>query len=134
MSVVRLHYGIVYVRNMERSIQFYRDAIGLPLRFATADWSELRAGAVSIALHRATDALDPGEPAAAPRPGSCHPGLRVTDLDHFHARMVDRDVRCIDEPAIRFGVRIARYVDPDGLLLAVSEAPGMNAARPSRRT
>jgi hypothetical protein len=35
--------------------------------------------------------------------------------------MVERTVPCIQEPKAVFGVRIAQYLDPDGLAISVSE-------------
>jgi predicted enzyme related to lactoylglutathione lyase len=53
--------------------------------------------------------------------GRCRPGFRVPDLDTFHERMVEKKVPCLQEPKDIFGVRIAQYVDPDGLAISVSE-------------
>jgi len=35
--------------------------------------------------------------------------------------MVERNVPCVQEPKEVFGVRIAQYLDPDGLGISVSE-------------
>jgi len=35
--------------------------------------------------------------------------------------MIEKNVRCVQEPRDTFGVRIAQYVDPDGLAISVSE-------------
>jgi len=35
--------------------------------------------------------------------------------------MLENNVRCVQEPKDTFGVRIAQYVDPDGLTVSVSE-------------
>jgi hypothetical protein len=45
----------------------------------------------------------------------------VPDLDDFHRRMIERQVRCVQEPKDVFGARIAQYLDPDGLAISVSE-------------
>ena len=39
----------------------------------------------------------------------------------FHKRMIENSVLCLQEPKETFGVRIAQYVDPDGLAISVSE-------------
>jgi predicted enzyme related to lactoylglutathione lyase len=46
--------------------------------------------------------------------------LAVADLDAFHARMTQHGVVCVQQPKAVFGVRIAQYLDPDGLVLSVS--------------
>jgi hypothetical protein len=35
--------------------------------------------------------------------------------------MVENNVKCLQEPKEVFGVRIAQYLDPDGLAISVSE-------------
>ena len=37
--------------------------------------------------------------------------------------MTEHHVPCVQEPKETFGVRIAQYVDPDGLIFSVSDAP-----------
>ena len=63
---------------------------------------------------------EPGNPQQRPA-GRCHPGLSVPDLDEFHKRMIERNVRCIAEPKDVFGTRIAQYLDPDGPPISVGE-------------
>jgi lactoylglutathione lyase len=125
---VELRYAIVFVSDMERSVGFYRDVLGLPLRFQTPSWTELATEGATLALHAA---IPTGAGASAARltadrsrdnAGCCRPGLSVPDLDAFHRRMLDHGVRCLEEPRSEFGARIALYEDPDGLELSVSEA------------
>jgi hypothetical protein len=35
--------------------------------------------------------------------------------------MVEKSVRCIQEPKEVFGARVAQYADPDGLTISVGE-------------
>jgi lactoylglutathione lyase len=118
---MRVNYAIVFVSDMTRSVSFYRDVLGLPLRFESPGWTEFATEGATLALH-------PGEGSDAEKghsqmelAGRCHPGLSVPDLDEFHRRMVERNVPCTLEPTETFGVRIAQYVDPDGLAISVSE-------------
>jgi lactoylglutathione lyase len=122
---VQLSYAIVFVSDMARSVAFYRDVLGLPLRFETSHWSELATEGATLALH-ASDGASESEPGGGdPRrhpAGRCRPGLSVPDLDAFHRRMLEHGVRCIEPPKEVFGARIAQYVDPDGLPISVSES------------
>jgi hypothetical protein len=34
---MRLHYAIVFVTDMQRSLAFYRDVLGIPLRFESPE-------------------------------------------------------------------------------------------------
>ena len=116
---MRLNYAIVFVSDMTRSVAFYRDVIGLPLKFESPGWSEFVTGEATLALHAgegASSAAEEGHP-----PGRCHPGLAVPDLDAFHKKMMGMKVRCLQPPRDAFGARIAQYADPDGLAISVGE-------------
>ena len=94
---MRNSYVIVFVSDMVRSLEFYRNVLGLPLRFQSpGGWTE-------FATEGAT--------------------LEVSNLDEFHHRMVKHGVRCLQEPKAVFGSRLAQYADPEGLAISVGEAP-----------
>ena len=118
---MKLNYAIVFVSNMDRSVAFYRDSIGLTLTFSTSHWSEFNTGEATLALHLAS-AAPSGSDTNHEAAGTCRPGLSVEDLDTFHARMMDRGVKCLQKPKESFGARIAKYEDPDGLVISVSES------------
>lgn len=122
---MRIQYLIVFVRDMRRSIAFYRDVLGLPLKFESPEWTEFATDGATLALHRSEDPdTGPDDLERVPAARS-RPGLQVADLDAFHRRMLEKNVRCFQPPADLFGARIAQYVDPDGLGFSVSEArPG----------
>jgi hypothetical protein len=71
-----------------------------------------------MALHVAAPGSGLCAQAAA---GQCRPGLAVPDLGAFHQRMLEKHVPCVQEPKATFGVKIAQYSDPDGLVISVSE-------------
>ena len=129
---MRVSYAIVFVSDMKRSVGFYRDVVGLPLKFDSPEWTEFATDGATFALHRARS----GPAEAGPSQGngeslrengndhpagSCRPGLSVPDLDAFHARMLEHNVVCIQQPKDLFGSKIAQYLDPDGLEISVSE-------------
>ena len=118
---MRLTYAIVFVSDMKRSVAFYRDVIGLPLRFESPAWTEFATGGATIALH-ASEGPRGDQGSSQPEvAGRCRPGLGVANLDEFHQRMVERNVPCLQEPKEVFGARMAQYADPDGLVISVSE-------------
>jgi lactoylglutathione lyase len=121
---MRLSDAIVFVSDMKRAVSFYRDVLGLPLRFESPEWTEFATEGATLALHAGetspSDERNPQKPLA----GRCRPGLSVPNLDEFHKRMVERGVPCIQKPKETFGARIAQYLDPDGLILSVSEERG----------
>ncbi len=119
---MRVSHAIVFVGDMKRSVSFYRDVLGLPLKFETSHWTEFATEGATLALHASeSDGGAPDDPERVPA-GRCRPGFSVPNHDEFHARMVARKVRCIQEPKDVFGVRIAQYADPDGLGISVSQA------------
>ena len=117
---MRVSYAIVFVSDMKRSVAFYRDVIGLPLKFDSPEWSEFATDGATFALHRSEAAAAAQEESELP-PGRCRPGLSVRDLDAFHLRMVEHNVICTQQPKDLFGAKIAQYLDPDGLAISVSE-------------
>ena len=118
---MRVHYAIVFVSDMRRSVSFYRDTIGLPLRFESPHWTEFATDGATLVLHLA-ESPPPASATGEPRPGSCRPGLHVPNLGEFHQRMIERNVHCLQEPKDVFGSRVAQYADPDGLTISVGES------------
>lgn len=116
-----LNYAIVFVSDMRRSVAFYREVLGIPLRFESSHWTEFNTEGATLALHAAE--ASPGatpDPLHLP-PANCRPGFRVSNLDEFHRRMLERNVPCIQAPKNVFGVQIAQYLDLGGLGISVSE-------------
>ena len=118
---MRIAYSIVFVSDMKRSIAFYRDVIGIPLKFDSPHWTEFATEGVTLALHRSDAPAQAGD-IHPERPGTCRTGFNVPDIDAFHQRMTEHKVRCLQPPTETFGVRIAQYTDPDGMVFSVSEA------------
>ncbi|MBI1852014.1 MAG: VOC family protein [Planctomycetes bacterium] len=118
---MRVSYAIVFVSDMKRSVAFYRDVLGMPLRFESPGWTEFATDGATVALHASEgSASNEGDPDHLPA-GRCRPGLSVPDLDAFHKRMLEQKVTCVQQPKDMFGARIAQYLDPDGLAISVSD-------------
>jgi lactoylglutathione lyase len=120
IHAMRVNYAIIFVSDMKRSVAFYRDVLGLPLKFDSPEWAEFSTDGATLALHRSEEpaASEDGNELPA---GRCRPGLSVPDLDAFHARMIEHRVICTRRPEDLFGSRIAQYLDPDGLAISISE-------------
>jgi lactoylglutathione lyase len=116
-----LGYVIVFTSNMDRSIAFYRDVLGLPLKRQSPKWTEFDTGGTRLALHLAHSSEHPHTHGSMPA-GHCHVGITVADLDAFHNEMVAKGVKCIEPPKQEDFGRLALYADPDGLPLGVAEA------------
>ena len=116
---MRVNYAIVFVSDMKRSVSFYRDVLGLPLKFETPGWTEFSTEGATLALHLSKGSKKTDD--THEQPGTWRSGFGVPNLDEFHQRMVENGVRCIQEPKELFGARIAQYLDPDGCPFSVGQ-------------
>ena len=108
---MRLNYAIKFVADMDRAIAFYRDKLGLELKFQSPFWSEFATGETVLALHPASDE----KPA-----GTVELGFGVDNLGEFYERRDQLGVEFTREPKEMHGVHIAQIRDVDGAHLSVS--------------
>jgi lactoylglutathione lyase len=122
--MVEFSHAIVFVSDMARSVAFYRDVLGLRLRFESHKWTEFETPGMTLALHLAdAPSHSTASPDAIPA-GQCHLGFAVEDIDAFHEEMVAKGVPCLQPPQEEdFGGRLAGYADPDGQPFWVSDSP-----------
>jgi len=119
---MRVNYSIILVSSMARSVAFYRDIVGMPLRFESPDWTEFNTDGATWALHKCDGPAPNSDGRQSETAGQCRPGFQVSNLSTFHTRMLEHNVPCAREPMETFGTRIAQYIDPDGLVFSVAEA------------
>jgi catechol 2,3-dioxygenase-like lactoylglutathione lyase family enzyme len=145
VTQARLDHVSVTTNDLERSIAFYRDVIGLPLvdrgqlegqeletlirrAGARARWAELALGGGQVL--ELLQYLAPDEDAVEQRPwraGATHIGLAVESLDGVLSRLaaagVDAsEVVTLTEPGWE-GVRCVYSTDPDGVSIELLERP-----------
>ena len=120
----KVDYIKVNVSDMSRSVAFYRDILGLPLKFESPGWSEFQTGATTLALHRKRARVggEGGAP-AEPLAGTCSIGFSVEDLEATHRKLAARGAQFVLAPTeqVDEGIRLAVCVDPDGLAIAFAE-------------
>ena len=114
-------YVIVFVSDMDKSIAFYRDVLGFPVKEQSHKWTELDTGQTTLALHLA-EAGEHAHTHATMPAGHFELGLTVPDFAAFHKEMVAKGVRCIQPPKKQDFGTLATYADPDGLAVSVSDA------------
>ena len=110
----KLTHVIEFVADMDRAVRFYRDVIGLPLKFQSPGWSEFSTGETTLALHPASDKNPPGK---------LELGFGVPNIQQFHDDMTQKGVRFPMPPAKQdFGGLLAQFVDCEGAYISVSGA------------
>ena len=106
MSGAQLKYAIKFVADMDNAVRFYRDTLGLPLKFQSPGWSEFVTGETTLALHPASDK----NPA-----GKVELGFTVADVETFYRDMSAKGVLFSMPPKKQdFGGVLAQFVDSEG--------------------
>ena len=117
-------YIMITVSNMARSVGFYRDALGLKLRFESEMWSEFETGTTALALHGGgTVAGRPARNGTKGRAGACSIGFAVADITQAVADLRARGVSFSMPPTAREGegITLAICTDPDGLPISIAQ-------------
>jgi lactoylglutathione lyase len=114
----RVAYAILFVDDLEASIRFYRDTLGVPLRFSTETYAEFATEGAKFALFVRAALPDligvevPSGPAPWPQ-GEI--AFFVEDPDAEHERLVRAGVTILAPPTDRpWGERTLHVSDPDG--------------------
>ncbi len=110
MALRDLAFTILYVDDMERATEFYRDVIGLPLAYSTRGWTQFDTQGAALVLHPKV----PQQKDAPRRANSTHIAFRVDDLDAEYRRLAEREVRFHAPPASANFGKHATLIDPDG--------------------
>lgn len=101
----KLNSIVLAVKDMDKSIEFYRDTLGLKVDYETAEWSELKAGSFCIGLYQGK--LD--------RPsGGSLPTFEVKDIKKTVADLKKKKVKFVGELYGEDYGWIAVFSDPDG--------------------
>jgi catechol 2,3-dioxygenase-like lactoylglutathione lyase family enzyme len=119
----KLGVVMITVSDMERSVAFYRDTLGLPLRFQSPEWSEFATEGVTLALHGGGAPRTGAPVGGPPQAGRVSTGWGVDDLAAVYAALKAKGVRFVMEPTTREGegIRLAVFLDPDGCALSLAQ-------------
>jgi lactoylglutathione lyase len=117
-SLARLAYSILFVADLERSIRFYRDTIGLPFRFASDTYAEFATVGAKFGLYarpQLPELIGRSAPTdAVPWPQG-EVAFFVDDPDAEHERLRRAGVDVLAPPTDRpWGERTLHLADPDG--------------------
>ena len=148
-SLQQLHHLGLTVADIERSIAFYRDTLGMTLHrrrpHVDNDYVALQTGYPNVVLNVASFKISPdsqqslevmqymnhtGQPAETQtnRPGNSHLCLTVDDLRACHAELKSKGVRFNSDPVTitagpNEGGLVAYFYDPDGYTLELFQLP-----------
>lgn len=104
---------LLNVKDMERAVGFYRDALGLDVKVQSDSWSELAHGDAIVALHGGGTG------------GYNETGLSFTvdDIEAACKDVVAHGARMRSGPSARPGepIRLAEVTDPDGNGFMISQ-------------
>ena len=127
----QIDYTMVVVSDMQRSVEFYRDKLGIPLKFQSPEWTEFATGTTTLALHGG-GVVPSTPPAGDPTKtaGSCSIGFNVTDVDKTYEELQARGIRFVMPPTQREGegIKLAVCIDPDGLPIAFAQTIAQTAS------
>jgi lactoylglutathione lyase len=123
IQLQKADYIIVYVSDMQRSAAFYRDILGLPMKFTSPGWTEFNTGATTIALHKTGENTQPSsQTQGRPPAGQAQPGFVVDDLQAVYESLRGQDVHFSVTPQKQAsGITLAVCHDPDGLGITLQQ-------------
>ncbi len=119
-------YVVLVVAELERSLHFYTEVLGLALGHRSGAFAQLDTGRTRIALYeRAAMSRVVGIPLTAPDPRAAgfELGFKVDDVDAAVAAFAAAGAEVVCAPTDRdWGQRTAYLRDPDGHLVELAQA------------
>jgi catechol 2,3-dioxygenase-like lactoylglutathione lyase family enzyme len=111
-----MQHLLLTVKDLSRSLHFYRDVLGMQVDYSSANFAMLRAGNFGVALStHPWDFEKKGEPKGI----GMIPHFTTPNMDEFAARLKQNGVPWLRAPVREsFGIE-AFIMDPDGYQLAV---------------
>ena len=96
-------YIIVFVRDMDTMLDFWRNRIGLQARYSSSKWSELQLENTILALHKSTEAT----------PRDTGIVFNVEDIEETVELLHEKGVEVTSPQDIGAGIE-ALFKDPEG--------------------
>jgi len=114
---------MVNVSDMTRAVKFYRDKLGLPLKFETPGWTEFQTGTTVLALHGGGVAREQNAEPGTHIAGTCSIGFNVDDIEQTFTDLKAKGVTFIMPPTRREedAITLAVALDPDGLPISFAQ-------------
>ncbi|MFL6316471.1 MAG: VOC family protein [Nitrososphaeraceae archaeon] len=115
MSFRKIGAVVLLVANMKRSINFYKNILGLPIKRQSRDWTEFFNNGTVLALHPAKkkDKLKSGSTILI--------GFMVNDLDYSVKQLKKKKVKFFKQLKKEPFGKHTIILDPDGHLISIAE-------------
>jgi lactoylglutathione lyase len=119
---MKLSHTILFVADVDRSVRFYRDVLGLAHRFTDAGYAEFDTGETRFALYEQRHAAWLVGRDVAAGGVSSEVVFLVADVDGEHRRLRALGVPIVAEPTDRpWGHRTLHIADPDGFVVELAQ-------------
>jgi len=105
------------VDDMDKAVAFYRDKLGLPVKYQSADWVELDGGNVTIALRRYGSGPE-GRPELGVGEGATIV-FEVDDISAARAELEGQGVKFVGGVFDYGAVKLAAFEDLNGNVLQI---------------
>jgi lactoylglutathione lyase len=120
----KIDYVMINVSNMARSVAFYKDKLGIPMKFGTPEWTEFQTGTTTLALHGGGKPQETTKEPGTHYAGVCSIGFNVDNLELAYEQLQAKGVEFVMPPTERpgEGIKLAVAIDPDGLAISFGQA------------
>ena len=125
MKLETLDYVVLIVADLDRSLPFYTELLGLTLQHRTATYAQIEAGTTRLGLYtreamEQTLGVELGEASSAAP--AFELGFKVANVDAAHRELVAAGASSAAPPTTRpWGQRTAYLRDPDGNLIELAQ-------------
>ncbi len=123
---VGLRHAALFVRDLDVSMAFYRDVLGMELEWKPDSGNAyLTSGADNLALHQLPEGREPGGVQVLDHIGFAV--ARAEDVDEWAVRLGQKGVELVKAPKThRDGARSLYLFDPDRILIQIIHHPPMS--------
>lgn len=122
LKVSTLAYVIVYVKDTEKALPFYKDVLGFKVKNAVPGWVELDMGNTTLALHGEDKNAEPAK--AVKRGNNTVAVFNVDNANEAHEVLKSHGVKIVNAPQVvcetpeHVGMCV-EFEDPDGNVLSL---------------
>lgn len=111
---------ILFVSDMERSIDFYKNTLDLPLKTSSHDWVEFFKDGTTLAMHP----MKKGLKVKAGSGGGMLVGFMVGNMGETCQKLKRKNVKFLKEPKEEPFGKHAVILDPDGHMISIVQLKG----------